>query len=429
MKKKGKKLKFIKKTSKLKDIFKRGFVFFVGHAIVQFGGVYVKEVVIIDALRTPIGKYRGQFQDLSGVALGVEVSKKLIARNQGLKNDIQQVIFGNVLQAGTGQNPARQIALKSGLPVAVPATTINEVCGSGLKAIAIGRQTIQLGEAEVVMVGGVESMSQAPMYQYYDKETNQYTKAQSIMVHDGLTDAFSETHMGLTAEKVAEVYHVSREAQDAFALRSHEKAAAAQDAGYFAAEIVGVEVNGVLYEQDEGVRRGTTMAQLEQLRTVFKEDGRVTAGNASTINDGASALLLASKEYADRKGLAYLGVIRDMTEVGIDPSVMGISPITAIEQLLKRNQLSSDAIDLFEINEAFAATSIVVEQELQIPAEKINICGGGVSLGHPIGATGARIVTTALHQLARIDGRYAVASLCIGGGLGLAILIERVEER
>ena len=271
-------------------------------------------------------------------------------------------------------------------------------------------------------------MSQAPLYQYYDKETDHFTKAQSIMIHDGLTDAFSEKHMGLTAEKVAEVYQVSREEQDAFALRSHEKAAAAQDAGYFKAEIHEVEVDGVVYAQDEGIRRGTTMEQLGKLRTVFKEEGRVTAGNASTINDGAAAVLLASKEYADQQGLTYLGVIRDVAEVGIDPSVMGISPIQAIRTLLKRNDLSIDAIDLFEINEAFSATSIVVEKELGIPADKINICGGGISLGHPIGATGARIVTTALHQLKRISGRYAVVSLCIGGGLGLAMLLERTKE-
>lgn len=399
------------------------------HAIVQFGGVYMRDVVIIDALRTPIGKYRGQFKDLTAVALGMEVSKKLIARNEGLKSEIKQVIFGNVLQAGTGQNPARQIALKSGLPVSVPATTINEVCGSGLKSIALGRQTIQLGEAEVVLVGGIESMSQAPSFYYYDKETDQATKAQSILVHDGLTDAFSEKHMGLTAEKVADVYQVTREAQDEFALQSHEKAAKAQDAGYFDAEIIEVEVNGVTYTQDEGVRRGTTLEQLAKLRTVFKEEGCVTAGNASTINDGASALILASKEYADDLGLTYLGVIRDVTEVGIDPSMMGTSPIEAIRQLLERNQLTTEDIDLFEVNEAFAATSIVVEKELQIPAEKVNICGGAVALGHPIGATGARIVTTVLHQLERIKGHYAIASLCIGGGLGLAVLIERTKEQ
>lgn len=388
----------------------------------------MKEVVIIDALRTPIGKYHGQLKQLSAVELGTAVTKEMIARNATLASEIKQVIFGNVLQAGVGQNPARQVALKSGLSVEVPATTINEVCGSGLKAAALGRQLIQLGEADVVLVGGMESMSQAPLYQYYDKKNDEYTKPQSIMVHDGLTDAFSEKHMGLTAEKVAEQYDVTREEQDVFAMNSHKKAAHARDNAWFEKEIVGVEVEGTVMKADEGIRPETTIEKLGQLRTVFKEDGRVTAGNASTINDGASALLLASKEYADQHGISYLGVIRDVTEVGIDPSVMGISPIKAIQSLFERNQLTKEAIDLFEINEAFAATSLVVEKELALPSDKVNIAGGGISLGHPIGTTGARIITTALHQLERIDGRYAVVSLCVGGGIGLAMLLERTKE-
>lgn len=388
----------------------------------------MKEVVIIDALRTPIGKYHGQLKQLSAVELGTAVTKEMIARNATLASEIKQVIFGNVLQAGVGQNPARQVALKSGLSVEVPATTINEVCGSGLKAAALGRQLIQLGEADVVLVGGMESMSQAPLYQYYDKKNDEYTKPQSIMVHDGLTDAFSEKHMGLTAEKVAEQYDVTREEQDVFAMNSHKKAAHARDNAWFEKEIVGVEVEGTVMKADEGIRPETTIEKLGQLRTVFKEDGRVTAGNASTINDGASALLLASKEYADQHEISYLGVIRDVTEVGIDPSVMGISPIKAIQTLFERNQLTKEAIDLFEINEAFAATSLVVEKELALPSDKVNIAGGGISLGHPIGATGARIITTALHQLDRMDGRYAVVSLCVGGGIGLAMLLERTKE-
>lgn len=388
----------------------------------------MKEVVIIDALRTPIGKYHGQLKQLSAVELGTAVTKEMIARNATLASEIKQVIFGNVLQAGVGQNPARQVALKSGLSVEVPATTINEVCGSGLKAAALGRQLIQLGEADVVLVGGMESMSQAPLYQYYDKKNDEYTKPQSIMVHDGLTDAFSEKHMGLTAEKVAEQYDVTREEQDVFAMNSHKKAAHARDNAWFEKEIVGVEVEGTVMKADEGIRPETTIEKLGQLRTVFKEDGRVTAGNASTINDGASALLLASKEYADQHEISYLGVIRDVTEVGIDPSVMGISPIKAIQTLFERNQLTKEAIDLFEINEAFAATSLVVEKELALPNDKVNIAGGGISLGHPIGATGARIITTALHQLDRMDGRYAVVSLCVGGGIGLAMLLERTKE-
>ena len=385
----------------------------------------MKEVVIIDALRTPIGKYRGQFANVSAVELGTIVSKELITRNQTVTKDIQQVIFGNVLQAGNGQNPARQITLKSGLSETIPASTINEVCGSGLKAIALARQAIQLGEADVVLAGGTESMSQAPSVSTYDKATDSYSQPKPVMIVDGLTDAFSGKHMGLTAENVAEQFHITREMQDTFSAHSQEKATQAQAAGAFANEIVPVTVDGQTYTQDEGIRPGTSVEKLSTLRTVFKEDGTVTAGNASTINDGASAVLLASKEYAEQHQLPYLAVIKDVTEVGIDPSIMGISPITAINQLFARNAVTVADIDLFEINEAFAASSIVVQKELQIPAEKVNRLGGGISLGHPIGASGTRIVTSALHQLQAIKGKYAVASLCVGGGLGLAILLER----
>ncbi|MGX7197114.1 hydroxymethylglutaryl-CoA reductase, degradative [Enterococcus olivae] len=385
----------------------------------------MEEVVIIDALRTPIGRYRGQFSQLSAVELGTFVTKALIERNPFLQLEVKQVIFGNVLQAGNGQNPARQIALNSGLSHDVPASTINEVCGSGLKAIALARQAIRLGEAEVILAGGVESMSQAPYVSRFDKETESYTQPKSVMIQDGLTDAFSGKHMGLTAENVAERFGVSRQQQDAFAYASQKKAAQAQEAGFFDAEILPVEVAGTVYSKDEGVRPDTSVEKLGTLRTVFKENGTVTAGNASTINDGASAIVLTSKRFAEEHQLSYLAIIKDVTEVGIDPSIMGISPIKAIRTLVERNDLSLDAIDLFEINEAFAASSLVVQSDLGIPEEKINICGGAVSLGHPIGATGSRIVTTAAYQLERIKGRYGIASLCVGGGLGLALLLER----
>lgn len=385
----------------------------------------MEEVVIIDALRTPIGRYRGQFSQLSAVELGTFVTKALIERNPFLQLEVKQVIFGNVLQAGNGQNPARQIALNSGLSHDVPASTINEVCGSGLKAIALARQAIRLGEAEVILAGGVESMSQAPYVSRFDKETESYTQPKPVMIQDGLTDAFSGKHMGLTAENVAERFGVSRQQQDAFAYASQKKAAQAQEAGFFDAEILPVEVAGTVYSKDEGVRPDTSVEKLGTLRTVFKENGTVTAGNASTINDGASAIVLTSKRFAEEHQLSYLASIKDVTEVGIDPSIMGISPIKAIRTLVERNDLSLDAIDLFEINEAFAASSLVVQSDLGIPEEKINICGGAVSLGHPIGATGSRIVTTAAYQLERIKGRYGIASLCVGGGLGLALLLER----
>lgn len=385
------------------------------------------EIVIIDALRTPIGKYRGQLKSLSAVELGTAVTKELIKRNAPIAEHINQVVFGNVLQAGNGQNPARQIALNSGLGFDVPAFTVNEVCGSGLKAISIAKQAIQLGNAEVVIAGGTESMTTAPAITYKEEDT--YSKPVPTMMVDGLTDAFSGKAMGLTAENVAEQFSITRKMQDTFATRSQMKAAKAQKEGKFVNEIVPLSIDDTIFEYDEGVRKETTVEKLSTLKTVFKEDGSVTAGNASTINDAASAMILASKSFAEEHQIPYLAIVRDVTEVGIDPSIMGISPIKAIQTLLKRNDLTIEDIDLFEINEAFAASSIVVQNELDIPEEKLNIWGGGISLGHPIGASGTRIVTTLTYQLEDKDAKYGVASLCVGGGLGLAILIERPQKR
>lgn len=385
------------------------------------------EIVIIDALRTPIGKYRGQLKSLSAVELGTAVTKELIKRNAPIAEHIKQVVFGNVLQAGNGQNPARQIVLNSGLGFDVPAFTVNEVCGSGLKAISLAKQAIQLGHAEVVIAGGTESMTTAPAITYKEEDT--YSKPAPTMMVDGLTDAFSGKAMGLTAENVAEQFSITRKMQDTFATRSQMKAAKAQTEGKFVNEIVPLSIDGTVFEYDEGVRKDTTVEKLSTLKTVFKEDGSVTAGNASTINDAASAMILASKSFAEKHQIPYLAIVRDITEVGIDPSIMGISPIKAIQTLLKRNDLTVEDIDLFEINEAFAASSIVVQNELDIPEEKLNIWGGGISLGHPIGASGTRIVTTLTHQLEDKDAKYGVASLCVGGGLGLAILIERPQKR
>ncbi|MGX7133415.1 MULTISPECIES: hydroxymethylglutaryl-CoA reductase, degradative [Enterococcus] len=387
----------------------------------------MKEVVIIDALRTPIGKYKGALSEVSAVELGTQVTKALLKRNNKIKSAIQQVIFGNVIQAGNGQNPARQIAVNSGISVEVPASTINEVCGSGMKAVILARQLIQLGEAEIVLAGGTESMSQAPKLLPYQTDGT-YGEAISSMLQDGLIDSFSGNHMGITAENVAENYQVSRETQDLFAYHSQMKAAAAKKTGRFTKEIVPLTVGTGIVNEDEGIRPSTTVEKLAELRTVFKENGTVTAGNASTLNDGASALLLASKSYADANDLPYLAVIKDAVEVGIDPSIMGISPIKAINKLLERNQLSISDIDLFEINEAFASSSSVVEQQLGLDPAKVNIYGGGISLGHAIGATGARILTTLSYQLIDHQKQYGVASLCIGGGLGLAVLLERSNE-
>ncbi|NBA62022.1 hydroxymethylglutaryl-CoA reductase, degradative [Enterococcus mundtii] len=383
----------------------------------------MKEVVIIDAARTPIGKYRGSLSSYSAVELGTFITTEILERTGINKEAINQVIFGNVLQAGNGQNVARQIAINSGIPVSVPAMTINEVCGSGMKSVILARQQIQLGEADLIIAGGVESMTRAPMIQVSDPE-NEKIEEISSMVNDGLTDAFSNTHMGLTAENVAKQFAVTRAEQDQYALASQEKAAKASESGIFKEEIIPISRNEEVFATDEAVRGNSTLEKLSTLRTVFAEDGTVTAGNASPLNDGASVLILASKDYAIAHDLPYLATIKGVSEVGIDPSIMGVAPIKAIHTLMEKTGLSLDDIDLFEINEAFAASSIVVNRELNLPSEKVNIYGGAIALGHPIGASGARILTTLGYALRRQHQRYGVASLCIGGGLGLAVLLE-----
>lgn len=384
----------------------------------------MEKIVIIEALRTPVGKYKGMLSKFQAVDLGVEVTKAILNKQPSLKDKIDYVVFGNVLQAGNGQNPARQIALRADLDVRVPAVTVNEVCGSGLKAISHARQMLLLNEAEIVLAGGVESMTNAPTIVDYDKQTDTYAHPKQVMFQDGLTDAFSGKAMGMTAENVSERFAVSRDAQDQFAYQSQKKAALAQENGWFDQEMIPLDQA----IKDEGVRAQTTLEKLAELKTVFKSDGTVTAGNASTINDGASALLLCTKSYALEHGIEYLAEIDDIVEVGIEPDIMGISPITAITRLLERNQVTIADIDLFEINEAFAASSIVVQDTLKLDTKKVNIAGGGISLGHPIGATGARIVTTLVHQLRRTHQQVGIASLCVGGGLGLALLLHIPEE-
>lgn len=385
----------------------------------------VEEVVIIDARRTPIGKYHGSLKKFSAVALGTAVAKDMFERNQKIKEEIAQVIIGNVLQAGNGQNPARQVALQSGLSVDIPASTINEVCGSGLKAILIGMEQIQLGKAQVVLAGGIESMTNAPSLSHYNKAEDTYSVPVSSMTLDGLTDAFSSKPMGLTAENVAQRYDISREAQDQFAYQSQMKAAKAQAENKFAKEIVPLAGETKTITADEGIRSQTTMEKLASLKPVFKTDGTVTAGNASTINDGAALVLLASKTYCETNDIPYLATIKEIVEVGIDPEIMGISPIKAIQTLLQNQKVSLEDIGVFEINEAFAASSIVVESELGLDPAKVNRYGGGISLGHAIGATGARLATSLVYQMQEIQARYGIASLCVGGGLGLAMLLER----
>ncbi|ASN13098.1 acetyl-CoA C-acetyltransferase [Latilactobacillus sakei] len=393
----------------------------------------MKEVVIMSAKRTPIGKFGGQLASLTAVDLGTIAAKAAI-QAAGIEADqIDQAIFGNVLQAGSGQNVARQIALNSGLAQTSVAMTVNEVCGSGLKAIRLAQSAIVMGDADVVLVGGTESMSQAPYLNKgmrFGSKFGDQTVVDSIS-SEGLNDAFTNKPMGITAENVAAKYGITRLMQDTFALESHQKAAKATQAGWFDAEIVPVTVQqrratfGV--SQDEGIRPDTTLETMGKLRPAFQADGTVTAANASGINDGASAMIVMSKEKAEALGLVYQATLVGYQEVGMDPNYMGYTPVPAIQQLLAKQDQTVADIDLFEINEAFAASSVAVQNGLALDTAKVNVAGGAVALGHPIGASGTRIMTTLLHQLKRTNQTTGVASLCIGGGLGIAYEIQLNE--
>lgn len=393
----------------------------------------MKEVVIMSAKRTPIGKFGGQLASLTAVDLGTIAAKAAI-QAAGIEADqIDQAIFGNVLQAGSGQNVARQIALNSGLAQTSVAMTVNEVCGSGLKAIRLAQSAIVMGDADVVLVGGTESMSQAPYLNKgmrFGSKFGDQTVVDSIS-SEGLNDAFTDKPMGITAENVAAKYGITRLMQDTFALESHQKAAKATQAGWFDAEIVPVTVQQrrATFEvsQDEGIRPDTTLEAMGKLRPAFQADGTVTAANASGINDGASAMIVMSKEKAEALGLVYQATLVGYQEVGLDPNYMGYTPVPAIQQLLAKQDQTVADIDLFEINEAFAASSVAVQNGLALDTTKVNVAGGAVALGHPIGASGTRIMTTLLHQLKRTNKTTGVASLCIGGGLGIAYEIQLNE--
>ncbi|MCP8854214.1 acetyl-CoA C-acetyltransferase [Latilactobacillus sakei] len=393
----------------------------------------MKEVVIMSAKRTPIGKFGGQLASLTAVDLGTIAAKAAI-QAAGIEADqIDQAIFGNVLQAGSGQNVARQIALNSGLAQTSVAMTVNEVCGSGLKAIRLAQSAIVMGDADVVLVGGTESMSQAPYLNNgmrFGSKFGDQTVVDSIS-SEGLNDAFTNKPMGITAENVAAKYGITRLMQDTFALESHQKAAQATQAGWFDAEIVPVTVKQrrATFEvsQDEGIRLDTTLEAMGKLRPAFQADGTVTAANASGINDGASAMIVMSKEKAEALGLVYQATLVGYQEVGMDPNYMGYTPVPAIQQLLAKQAQTLADIDLFEINEAFAASSVAVQNGLALDTAKVNVAGGAVALGHPIGASGTRIMTTLLHQLKRTNQTTGVASLCIGGGLGIAYEIQLNE--
>lgn len=392
----------------------------------------MKEAVIVSAARTAIGTFNGALANTSASELGAVVVRAALERAKAEPGAADEVLLGCILQAGQGQNPARQAALKAGLPVETPCATINKVCGSGLKAIALAAQSIMVGDAEIVVAGGTESMNLAPYI--LDKARAGYRMGHGqlidSMIHDGLWCIFGDTHMGITAEIVAEQYGISRAEQDEFAAASQAKAAAAIESGRFADEIVPVMIpqrkgDPIKFDRDEHVRPGTTVESLAKLRPAFKKDGTVTAGNASGINDGAAAVVVMSADRARQMGLAPMAKIRAYASAGVDPSVMGIGPVPATRKALAKAGLKLDDIGLIEANEAFAAQSLAVGRDLGWDSAKVNVNGGAIALGHPVGASGARILITLLHEMQKRDVKYGLATLCIGGGMGIAMIVER----
>ncbi|WP_220728952.1 thiolase family protein [Apilactobacillus xinyiensis] len=389
-----------------------------------------KKVVIVSAKRTPIGKLNGSLQKFSAVDLGTIVTESAIEKIHLPKEEIDQVIFGNVLQAGNGQNVARQIELNAGAKIESTANTINQVCGSGMKALHNASMEIQLGNADIVIAGGTESMSNAP---FLNKNIRTEHKLGDIslidsMQHDALIDAFSGKHMGITAENVASKFNISRKEQDEWAFESNQRAINAEDAGWFQNEIHPIDIysrkSNFKMKNDESIYRNSSIEKLNNLKPAFIANGTVTAGNSSGINDGASALILMSEEKANYLGIEPLATIEDYTEIGIDPSIMGYAPYYAIKKLLSKNKSTVDDIDLFEINEAFASQTLAVANNLNISKEKLNIAGGAIALGHPLGDSGARIVVTLINNLKRTQKHSGVASICIGGGMGMAMKIS-----
>ncbi|MEH6348212.1 MAG: acetyl-CoA C-acetyltransferase [Bermanella sp.] len=392
----------------------------------------MKEVVIVAAGRSAIGAFQGGLAPLSAVEIGSQVIEAVIKRAGIDKNLVNEVIFGQVLTAGSGQNPARQSTINAGLPVATSALTINKVCGSGLKAVHLASQAIALGDADIIIAGGQESMSNAP-HVLPNSRTGQRMGPISMvdtMINDGLWDAFNNYHMGITAENLAEKYDISRQAQDEFAAASQQKASAAQEAGKFADEIVDIRIpqrkgDDIIFNKDEGPRAGVSVEKLSGMRAAFKKDGTVTAANASSLNDGAAAVILTSKEKALELGLPILATIKAHANAGVDPSIMGIGPVTASQACLKKAGWEISDLDLIEANEAFAVQSLSVAKEMQWDTEKVNVNGGAIALGHPIGASGCRILVTLLHEMQKRDAKKGLATLCIGGGMGVSLAIER----
>ena len=386
-----------------------------------------REVVIVSAIRTPIGSYKGSLKDMRTDQLGSIVIEEILKKSKFDKTDIDEVIMGQVLTAGAGQNPARQAAINGGVPNSKPAHLINQVCGSGLRAVVSGYQSIKLGEAKVIISGGQENMSIAPHSIFYrDKKRISEDKLLDTMINDGLIDAFNNYHMGVTAENIAKKFNISRKEQDEFALDSQKKAKKALIKNRFDDEIIAINQNGNIFDKDEHPRKDLKISDLEKLKSVFQEDGTVTAGNSSGINDGAAALLLTSLDEAQKRSIKPLVKIVSWATVGVEPSLMGLGPIDAVRLAAKKANWNLDDIDLFEINEAFAAQSIAVINELKIDKNKVNVNGGAIALGHPIGASGARILVTLVHEMKKQEKNKGCATLCIGGGMGIALCVETI---
>ncbi|MDD1967820.1 acetyl-CoA C-acetyltransferase [Pseudomonas putida] len=392
----------------------------------------MQDVVIVAATRTAVGSFQGSLANIPAVDLGAAVIRQLLAQTGLDPAQVDEVIMGQVLTAGAGQNPARQASIKAGLPFAVPAMTLNKVCGSGLKALHLGTQAIRCGDAEVIIAGGQESMSLANYVMPGARTGLRMGHATMVdtMISDGLWDAFNDYHMGITAENLSDKYEISREAQDAFAAASQQKAAAAIAAGRFVDEITPILIpqrkgDPVPFATDEQPRAGTTAESLAKLKPAFKKDGTVTAGNASSLNDGAAAVILMSAKKAAELGLPVLARIAAYANAGVDPAIMGIGPVSATRRCLDRAGWSLDELDLIEANEAFAAQSLSVGKELGWDMDKVNVNGGAIAIGHPIGASGCRVLVTLLHEMIKRDAKKGLATLCIGGGQGVALALAR----
>ncbi|MDR6229847.1 acetyl-CoA C-acetyltransferase [Pseudomonas sp. SORGH_AS199] len=392
----------------------------------------MQDVVIVAATRTAVGSFQGSLANVPAVELGATVIRALLEQTGVAPAQVDEVILGQVLTAGAGQNPARQAAVTAGLPHEVPALTLNKVCGSGLKAVQLAVQAIRCGDAEIVIAGGMENMSLAPYVLPKVRTGLRLGHAELVdsMLSDGLWDAFNDYHMGQTAENLVQKYQLSREAQDAFAARSQQRAAAAVESGRFREEITPVAIpqrkgEPLLFDTDEGIRADTTAEGLARLRPAFAKDGNVTAGNASSLNDGAAAVLVMSAARAAALGLTPLAHVAAYASAGVDPAIMGIGPVSATRKTLEKAGWQLADLDLIEANEAFAAQALAVGQELGWDDEKVNVNGGAIALGHPIGASGCRVLVTLLHELRRRDGRRGLATLCIGGGQGVALAVER----